>query len=401
MTSYQLFWLRELPGGALGGEYGEMTTSLAHLPINETIAGRIRALSPPDSEVGLFFPFLNHRDRMDWPAQQLKLAVTAYDYDRIVVGDEAEHQFASLLAAPALVGGSAPIFFRDERVWKASDWDTAIVPMLTAHRIKLDPAWKPSGPVRLRWTIGLPHHLAPGWACVPHRRDARFLDQFRGVSTSLQIAMRSWLPYQYFSQPERYGRPQFAHPYMVYGTLPPHPSRRKTQLTFHVLEPQRVVRSMKRLGKPLVEQLRRAQARMEAGGIEPRSEYKLDQAAEIARSMYGLPRTFGGLLSLEAFVVEEFVRFATAAHELRTAPRRARLHAEPGLDLLHRLRCRLSRSHGGETFANLVNLILVAATAGLGWRDTPEGALVARVVATEIETGREIRGASRFSYANF
>jgi hypothetical protein len=41
MTNYELFWLRELLGGVLGGEYGGKGKSLADLPINETLAGRV------------------------------------------------------------------------------------------------------------------------------------------------------------------------------------------------------------------------------------------------------------------------------------------------------------------------------------------------------------------------
>ena len=162
MTNYELFWLRELPGGALGGEYGGRGKSLADLPINETLAGRIHRLSVPGETVNLHLPYLSHRDRKIWPAMQLELPVRADEAGRIVVGDEADHQYASVLAAPGLAGYSAPILFRDERVWKASEWDTAVVPMLAAHKIPIDRGWKPSGPVNLRWTIELPSHLATG-----------------------------------------------------------------------------------------------------------------------------------------------------------------------------------------------------------------------------------------------
>jgi hypothetical protein len=402
MTNYELFWLRELPGGALGGDYGVWKTSIEDLPINETLAGRIRRLSAPGTDVSLHFPFLNYRDRHDWPARQLELPVSLDEYSRrITIGDDAEHQFASLLAAPILAGTSAPIVFRDERVWQAQDWNTAVVPMLAAHKVKLDDSgWEPQGKVNLRWTVELPAHLSTGWTDVPHRRDAGFLEQFRGVSTSIQLALRNWIPYQYFADPQRFTKPHFSHSYLVYGVLPPHPSRRKTQLTFHVLEPQRVIRSLGRLGRPLALRLRRVQACMEADGLlENRDAYLVENARQIIGSMHSLPRTFAALLSLEAFVVEEFLSFGTTAHELREAPRRARLFADPALALLHSLRCRLARSYGGESYQNLVNLILIAATAGLAWRETPKGAMRCHVVATELETGREIRGESQFSYA--
>ncbi len=403
-TNYELFWLKELPGGALGGEYGGNRKALSDLPINETLAGRIRSLSLPDADVSLHLPFLSHRDRKDWPARQLELNVSGDSTGgRIVVGDSADHQYAALLAGHRYAGrlDAAPILFQDDRTWEAPDWSAVVVPMLEAHRIPLPADWRPTGPFRLRWTIELPAPLASAWAAIPHRRDAAFLEQFRGLSTSLQKAMRTWIPFQYLAQPERYAKPHFVHPYLVYATLPPHPSRRKTQLTFHVLEPQRVVRSLTRLGKRVGAHLRHAHSRMDAYGIEPRSAYQVEDAGGIVRSMHKLPRVFAGLLNLEAFVVEEFVRFASVAYELRDAPMKARALTDPGLALLHALRCRLDRSQGGENFGNLANLLVVAATAGLHWRQHPGDVLRARVAISEVGTDREISAESRFSYANF
>ncbi len=398
---YEVFWLRELAGGALGGQYGgENRVRLDELPINETLAGRIRALSPPGADIQLHLPYLTHRERLEWPARQLGLAVKSDGGTRIIVGDESTHPYAGLLAGHRL-GGAAPIVFQHERVWRESDWETVLRPMLAAHQVAIDPAWKPRGPVNLKWVIELPSRFASAWATIPHRRDARFLDQLRGVSTSIQMALRAWLPFQYFSQTERYRTRQFAHPYIVYGFLPPHPSRRKTQLTFHVLEPAKVVRSMGRFGRPVAAHIRRAQQRMEAEQIDGRSSYRAEDAGELVRSLHCLPRTFASLLSLEAFTVEEFVRFASVAYENREAPLRARRLVDPGLKLLHNLRCRLARSYGGESYQNLANLILAAATAGLVWREEPMTALQVRVYITEVLTNREIRSDARFSYANF
>lgn len=400
MTTYELFWLRELPGGALGGEYGVRTSSLEHLPINETLAGRIRRLSAPGACLSLHFPFLTYRDRHDWPARQLELPVTLNeDKRRIMVGDEADHQFSGLLAAPGIGAANAPLVFQDERTWKAPDWQTVIVPMAAAHGMRLNPAWKPTGRVHVKFALELPAGVADGWSAMPHRRDALFLDHLRGVSTAVQLALRSWLPYLYFADTERYSKPHFAHSYQVYGELPPHPSRRKTQLTFHVLEPQRVIRSMRRLTRPVSYRFRQVQARMSADWIEPHEDYLPENAREIVRTMHSLPRTFAALLSLEAFVVEELVSFASLAYDLRTAEPRARLLTEPSLALLHNLRCRLARSYGGESFVCLANLILVAATAGLIGKKTSHRSLKATITATDLQTGRQIVEQAPFSYA--
>ena len=406
MLNYEIFWLRELRGGAIGGEYGGQTMALGELPINETLAGRIHRLTPPGAAApSLHLPFLSYRDQKNWPSEQLELPVMATDNGRITVGDDAEHQFSALLAGPVLGGRTAPMVFSDVRHFPVTDWDTTAMPMLAAHGIRMeDPSWRPRGPFELNWNIKLPACHANAWVTVPHRSEAAFLNQFRGLSTAVQRALRMWMPYQYLARAERYAKPLYAHPYMVYATLPPHPSRRKTQLTFHVLEPQRVVRSLTRLTKPLGEQLRRARVRIAASAtLAPgtAAAYHADQAREIVWAMQRLPRVFGGLLALEAFVVEEFVGFAAKAHDLRGAGPHARRLVDPGLELLHSIRVRLARSQGGESFENLANLVLLAATAGLFGREDPEGILEATVSVKELDSCRQILGSSQFSYANF
>ena len=131
MLNYKVFWLRELAGGQLGGEYGGIPTALSDLPINETLAGRIRRLTPPGAGMSLHLPFLSLKDRQDWPARQLELPVVAdTDSGRITVGDEAGHQYAALLAGPALGAAPAPVIFQDQRTWLAGDWEPAVLPMM-------------------------------------------------------------------------------------------------------------------------------------------------------------------------------------------------------------------------------------------------------------------------------
>ena len=70
-------------------------------------------------------------------------------------------------------------------------------------------------------------------------------------------------------------------------------------------------------------------------------------------------------------------------------------------ELLHNIRIRLARSQGGEGFANLTNLVLATATAGLSGRDSSEGVLHVTVVVTDLESGKRVKGESQFSYATF
>lgn len=398
---YRLNWLREEQGGHLTGHDTAPTVSLDSLPINETLAARILAATPLPAAAGdappppLYLPFLSYRDRHKWPTRQMELPVTTTPDGRILVGNEAEVQMAGLIA-----GQPTPFVFTDRRRWDPEDWDARVVPLLEAHHMETpQPRWRPAGPVDVSFTITLPAEHKRLWREIPHRREADFLEQFRGLSTSIQRALRQWMPYQYFNRPSRYSKPLKCHQYLVYSELPAFPSRRKTQLTFHVLEPQRVIHSMSRLAKPLTEPLRKAARRARGLGFDP-LPFLPDRASHILRTMHKMPRAFGALLSLEAFLVEEFILFAATCFDLREENTKARALVDPALELRHRINCRLARSYGGESYENLLMLIMAAATDGLQRRAIEPHRLDCRATIADARTGQvEFEVESKTSYA--
>ncbi len=360
---FELHWLREEPGGALSGHQPRIVQCLSELPINETLIARIRRVAPPSEElVRLHLPYLTLRDRSHWHARQLELRVARRADGSIMVGDATEDQFSRLLT-----GGTPPPFsYQDERAWNPSDWSTAVRPMLAAHGLPQSLDWKPAGPLRVRWCLTLPAEFSGAWVRVAHRRDGEFLDQFRGVSSAVQRALRLWLPYLYFHDPARYLKADYANAYMVHAGLPLHPSRRKTQLAFHILEPDKVLRSLRRASRPLAEHFTRAAARLSAAGLPVDERFRAAAVPGVMQEMRKMPRVFAALLALESFLVEECVQFASIAYDIARLPDvLARQRCTPGLDLLHQFRCRLSRSYGGENYRRQANLVLVAAMVGL------------------------------------
>jgi len=108
---FELYWLREEPGGALSGHSPRLVTNLEELPINETLIARIRRVAPvSDEPVRLHLPYLTLRDRNQWPARQLELPVGRRADGGVMVGNAAEDQFAWLLT-----GGSPPPFSFDPK----------------------------------------------------------------------------------------------------------------------------------------------------------------------------------------------------------------------------------------------------------------------------------------------
>lgn len=392
---FDLYWLREEPGGALSGHIPQRVTHLEDLPINETLIARIRRVAPlSDEPVRLHLPYLTLRDRNHWAASQLELRVARRADGSIMVGNSAEHQFSWLLA-----GGAPPPFsFEDKRIWNPSDWNTAIRPMLAAHGLPQSLDWTPAGPLRIRWSLTLPGEFSGACLQVAHRRDRDFLDQFRGVSSAVQRSLRLWLPYIYFQDPARYLKTDYAYPYILHAALPLHPSRRKTQLTFHVLEPDKVIRSMRRASRPVAEHFARAAARLSAAGLPVEDHWRAACVPDMMQQMRKMPRVFAALLALESFLVEETLQFAAIAYDAARLPDvLARQRCTPGLDLLHQFRCRLMRSYGGETYRNLANLVLVAVLAGMSRKQNAR--LRASVRITDEAAGRECTWESPVTYA--
>lgn len=390
-NQYELYWLREAPGGFLATDLdGTCLESLDILPVNETLTARIKAVTPPQGATRLHLPYLSLRERTQWPTRQMELPVATTPDGRVVAGDDGAHQYAALLA------GRSPVVFSDRRTWQSYEWDTIVRPMLELHQVEPPPGWHPCAPFEITWKIELPAAGKTLWNNMPHRGESEFLDQFRGLSSSIQRALRIWLPYLYFHAPERLAQPLRSCQYLAYSVLPTHPSRRKTQLTFHVLEPQRVIASMSRLGKPMAEVLRRAGRRCRANAIDA-TPYSADQADVILKGMHRMPRVFGALLTQEAFLVEEMINFAGLCHENRNEPAKARFFVDPGRELHHRIQCRLGRSYGGLSYENVVTLVLAAATAGLAWRSPDPYALKCSVEVKPLTETAAAVGVEPFS----
>jgi len=80
----------------------------------------------------------------------------------------------------------------------------------------------------------------------------------------------------------------------------------------------------------MAERLRTVLARMVNDGVEERNSYRLDEAGHIVRLMHSLPRTFAALLWLEAYIVEEFVRFCVRSSRNAPGPAAGEISGRPG-----------------------------------------------------------------------
>jgi hypothetical protein len=81
------------------------------------------------------------------------------------------------------------------------------------------------GGVNVAMTVSIPGALADRWLDAPAERDPQFFPAYARVSRAVQRAIRTWLPYLYFSSPERYEDLAMAAPLVVYQASRPFAGR--------------------------------------------------------------------------------------------------------------------------------------------------------------------------------
>ena len=91
------------------------------------------------------------------------------------------------------------------------------------------------GDVDVSMTVSIPGALAGRWLDAPGERDQQFFQVYARVSRAVQRAIRIWLPYLYFSRPERYEDWAAAAPLVVYQASRPCTGRPKYDFTYDVL----------------------------------------------------------------------------------------------------------------------------------------------------------------------
>jgi hypothetical protein len=260
-------------------------------------------------------------------------------------------------------------------------------PWLEAHRAVLD------GGFEVSLSLSVPGEQMWVWLDAPGKRDPDFFAAYSAVSVALQRALRRWLPYAYFSDPNRYDDPLAAWPLLVYAAMPPFPPKPKYEFTCDIMDLGAASLIRRSTLRELTARLTRLRPFLIALGKRKTARFFApDEAPSILATVARQPRLLNALFSAETFFVEALVDLGLRGHALTDSA--ARQPAQAARDwtrfaggfvtAFHR---RLRRLYAGQDFFPLGTLLLIEATRALAaarGREAPLRAIL-RLAAGGVE----------------
>ena len=136
----------------------------------------------------------------------------------------------------------------------------------------------------------------------------------------MQRALRTWLPYLYFSRLERYQDLEAAMPLVVYQASRPCSCKPKYNFNYDVMSPASMDTFFRLVGPGLRQELGRIQALLLAAGKKGTADfYGVRQTAAIIALVRQRPRQLHSLLVADAFLIDALVNLGCHASKLRQA----------------------------------------------------------------------------------
>ncbi|MFB3777836.1 MAG: hypothetical protein ACE141_09495 [Bryobacteraceae bacterium] len=227
------------------------------------------------------------------------------------------------------------------------------------------------GSLDLSLALSIPGSLVSAWLDAPGERSPDFFSAYARVSVAVQRAIRVWLPYTYFSDPERYGTLDAAFPLVVYQASRPFSGRPKYDFTYDVLSEPCMAGFFRMAGSQLQKDLARIEELLlSAGEKRTASFYNPKQARNILASVQRKPKLLHSLLVADAFLVNALVNLGCQGAGLREKAAKDPAGAVKHLtrfaaELVKAFHGKLRRLYGGREFLALGGLLLVEATAAL------------------------------------
>jgi hypothetical protein len=220
-------------------------------------------------------------------------------------------------------------------------------------------------------TLSVPGSLVTAWLHAPDEHTPEYFPTFSSVSLAVQRAMRQWLPYVYFSDPDKYDDLAAAFPLVIYQASRPFPGRGRGEFTYDVMEPGTLPLVLCSAARGLTIELRRIHALLIAAGKKSTAKFYVPaERKAIISAVQRKPRLLNALLSADAFFVDSLLRLAAQGRKLSEAmpsdPQRAvKDLAKFSAGFVATFHRRLRRLYGGENFAQFGSLMLVEATRAL------------------------------------
>ncbi len=193
---------------------------------------------------------------------------------------------------------------------------------------------------------------------MPAERSAAFLPTFVRMSVAIQCVLRERVPLEYFGDPGKYRDLKTAGPMLVYQASPPFRGKKRTELTYDVLNPALIAMLFRRAKPKLVELLAQAEARLRAEGMSGladlyaprRTSAILDCVQKLSKSRRHLYVVIRG----ESVLMDALVQLSGLGD---LAPK---LQAKKWASFEKRWNFQLRRLYQGSDFAHLAPALLGA-----------------------------------------
>jgi hypothetical protein len=250
------------------------------------------------------------------------------------------------------------------------------------------------GDVDVSMTVSIPGALAGRWFDAPGERDPQFFPVYARVSRAVQQAIRTWLPYLYFSRPERYEDLAAAAPLVVYQASRPFAGRPKYDFSYDVLTNKSMAIFYRRASGRLSGELARIEGLLlGAGRRDSAAAYSPKHARNLMDRVRRHPAQLRSLLVADTCLIDAFVNLGCRAGHLHRQkaedPRMAvREPTRLANQVAKALRAKLRRLHGGQEFLALGALLFVEATNALRGDATRPSAIQATLHISANENGQ-------------
>ncbi|HOL72024.1 MAG TPA: hypothetical protein PLA43_10550 [Bryobacteraceae bacterium] len=351
-----------------------------------------------NTHLELHLPFL---DRKQWEERWEALArvevqtgedgrLFAYTVDASDSIEKKSSYQGTLALVGALLTGREPDFTLTYTGRRAGVRVQELAPLLNAYGFP-ENAVEEGADVSL--TLSVPGSFVAAWLHAPDESSSEYFPTFSAVSVAVQRALRQWLPYLYFSDIDRYGDLEAAFPLIVYKCMRPYPGRGRGEFTYDVMEPQTMPLALRSAARALPAETRRIHALLTAAGKPKIAKfYAPDETRQIIAAVQRKPHLLNGLLSADAFFVDNLQRLAKEGRALREAlpanPKRAvKKLAKFAAEFVATFHRRLRRLYGGQNFTQFGSLLLVEATRALHGALNGEGTVAGVLRVSKGEKG--------------
>jgi hypothetical protein len=205
--------------------------------------------------------------------------------------------------------------------------------------------------------------LHPCWLTIPAERSAAFLPTFVRMSVAIQSVLREHVPVEYFSDVRKYRNMKTAGPMLVYQASPAFRGKKRTELTYDVLNPALIAMLFRRAKPKVLELLAQAEERLRAEGLrELADQYAPRRTSAILDGVQKLSKSRRHLYVL---IRGESVLMDALVHLSGLGDLPPRMQAKRWALFEKRWKFQLRRLYQGSDFTHLGPLLLNAAEKAL------------------------------------